>query len=46
MCKWWKEERRGVFLDYNQNAKDRTGTAPRGSEGTHARNGDQRKLNA
>ena len=21
---WWKEERRGVFLDYNQNAKDRT----------------------
>ena len=22
--KWWKEERVGVFLDYNQNAKDRT----------------------
>jgi bifunctional non-homologous end joining protein LigD len=22
--KWWKEERKGVFLDYNQNAKDRT----------------------
>jgi bifunctional non-homologous end joining protein LigD len=22
--KWWKEERHGVFLDYNQNAKDRT----------------------
>jgi DNA ligase D-like protein (predicted polymerase) len=22
--RWWKEERRGVFLDYNQNAKDRT----------------------
>jgi DNA ligase D-like protein (predicted polymerase) len=22
--KWWKEERRGVFVDYNQNAKDRT----------------------
>jgi DNA ligase D-like protein (predicted polymerase) len=22
--KWWKEEREGVFLDYNQNAKDRT----------------------
>jgi bifunctional non-homologous end joining protein LigD len=22
--KWWKEERSGVFLDYNQNAKDRT----------------------
>src|SRR5258707_11380279 len=22
--KWWKEERNGVFLDYNQNAKDRT----------------------
>jgi bifunctional non-homologous end joining protein LigD len=21
---WWKEERRGVFLDYNQNARDRT----------------------
>jgi DNA ligase D-like protein (predicted polymerase) len=25
--KWWKEERRGVFLDYNQNAKDRTTAA-------------------
>ena len=23
-AKWWKEERQGVFLDYNQNAKDRT----------------------
>jgi bifunctional non-homologous end joining protein LigD len=22
--KWWKEERHGVFVDYNQNAKDRT----------------------
>src|ERR1700719_2897090 len=22
--KWWKEERQGVFLDYNQKAKDRT----------------------
>jgi DNA ligase D-like protein (predicted polymerase) len=22
--RWWKEERRGVFLDYNQNARDRT----------------------
>src|SRR6476620_4020935 len=22
--KWWKEDRHGVFLDYNQNAKDRT----------------------
>src|SRR5207237_6062417 len=22
--RWWKEARRGVFLDYNQNAKDRT----------------------
>ncbi|HEY6345316.1 MAG TPA: DNA polymerase domain-containing protein [Bryobacteraceae bacterium] len=22
--KWWKEERHGVFLDYNQNAQDRT----------------------
>ncbi|MBA3259705.1 MAG: DNA primase, partial [Gemmatimonadales bacterium] len=22
--KWWKEERHGVFADYNQNAKDRT----------------------
>jgi len=21
---WWKEERRGVFIDYNQNARDRT----------------------
>jgi len=26
-AKWWKEERRGVFLDYNQNAKDRTTAA-------------------
>ncbi len=26
--KWWKEERHGVFLDYNQNAKDRTGRVP------------------
>jgi DNA ligase D-like protein (predicted polymerase) len=25
--KWWKEERHGVFLDYNQNAKDRTAAA-------------------
>jgi bifunctional non-homologous end joining protein LigD len=24
---WWKEERRGVFVDYNQNAKDRTVTS-------------------
>jgi bifunctional non-homologous end joining protein LigD len=23
-AKWWKEERSGVFLDYNQNARDRT----------------------
>lgn len=23
-ARWWKEERVGVFLDYNQNAKDRT----------------------
>jgi DNA ligase D-like protein (predicted polymerase) len=23
-AKWWKEERRGVFVDYNQNARDRT----------------------
>ena len=22
--KWWKEERHGVFIDYNENAKDRT----------------------
>src|SRR6267142_1069144 len=22
--KWWKEERHGIFVDYNQNAKDRT----------------------
>jgi bifunctional non-homologous end joining protein LigD len=22
--KWWKEERRGVFIDYNQNARDKT----------------------
>ncbi|MEY4547398.1 MAG: hypothetical protein RL685_3593 [Pseudomonadota bacterium] len=26
-AKWWKEERHGVFLDYNQNAKDRTTAA-------------------
>src|SRR6202045_1227639 len=25
--KWWKEERHGVFLDYNQNAKARTGAS-------------------
>ena len=25
--KWWKEERHGVFLDYNQNAKDKTTSA-------------------
>ncbi|HXF72882.1 MAG TPA: hypothetical protein VNO79_09785 [Actinomycetota bacterium] len=25
--RWWKEERHGVFLDYNQNAKDRTTAA-------------------
>ncbi len=25
--KWWKEEREGVFIDYNQNAKDRTTAA-------------------
>ena len=25
---WWKEERQGVFLDYNQNAKDRTVATP------------------
>lgn len=24
---WWKEERQGVFVDYNQNAKDRTVTS-------------------
>jgi DNA primase len=23
-AQWWKEERHGVFVDYNQNAKDRT----------------------
>jgi bifunctional non-homologous end joining protein LigD len=23
-ARWWKEERHGVFLDYNQNARDRT----------------------
>ena len=22
--RWWKEERQGVFVDFNQNAKDRT----------------------
>ena len=22
--KWWKEERRGIFVDYNQNARDKT----------------------
>src|SRR5262249_61174571 len=25
--KWWKEERHGAFLDYNKNAKDRTGAS-------------------
>ncbi len=25
--RWWKEERRGVFVDYNQNARDRTVTS-------------------
>jgi DNA ligase D len=25
---WWKEERRGVFVDYNQNARDRTVASP------------------
>jgi DNA ligase D-like protein (predicted polymerase) len=25
--RWWKEERHGVFIDYNQNAKDRTTTS-------------------
>jgi bifunctional non-homologous end joining protein LigD len=25
--RWWKEERHGVFVDYNQNAKDRTTAA-------------------
>ena len=41
--KWWKEERHGVFLDYNQNAKDRTIAANRfgivtivKSSGSHA----------
>ena len=27
--KWWKEERHGVFLDYNQNAKDQVAAASR-----------------
>jgi Predicted eukaryotic-type DNA primase len=26
--KWWKEERHGVFVDYNQNAKDRRSRPP------------------
>jgi bifunctional non-homologous end joining protein LigD len=26
-ARWWKEERHGVFVDYNQNAKDRTTSA-------------------
>src|SRR5437763_4697015 len=26
--KWWKEERHGVFIDYNQNAKDHTTASP------------------
>src|SRR3712207_7970630 len=29
--RWWKEERQGVFVDFNQNAKDRT-TASRSEE--------------
>src|SRR5713226_1217780 len=27
-ARWWKEERHGVFVDYNQNAKDRTVASP------------------
>ena len=34
--KWWKEERHGVFIDYNQNAKDRT-VAGAYSDPSHAR---------
>ena len=26
--KWWKEERHGVFVDYNQNIRDRTVASP------------------
>ena len=32
--KWWKEERQGVFIDYNQNAKDRTVASDRPSQTT------------
>jgi len=47
--KWWKEERHGVFLDYNQNAKDRTvasawsvrPTPGLRSSGLHARHGTE-----
>ena len=28
--KWWKEERRGIFIDYNQNARDKTVSAAYG----------------
>src|SRR5881409_2220029 len=33
--KWWKEERHGVFLDYNQNAKDRTVASAWSVRATH-----------
>ena len=37
--KWWKEERHGVFVDYNQNAKDRTVAAARGGPAPETANG-------
>src|SRR4030095_1073975 len=33
--KWWKEERHGVFVDYNQNAKDRTTASAYSVRPTH-----------
>ncbi len=32
--KWWKEERRGVFIDYNQNARDKTVSSAYGVRAT------------
>ena len=40
--KWWKEERHGVFVDYNQNAKDRT-VASRLFSASHRRTRESRR---
>jgi len=49
--KWWKEERQGVFLDYNQNAKDRTvasaySVRPRPDARVSGRSGGRKSTNA